>query len=109
MGRGIALGLAQAGSAVAVLCRNTEKNAAILAELHAFSVPRLPSESTGQTERSCRRWVVELTNFPRIGPRGPREFAMPAREPVLNQCLRVLRSRDGRLEFLKLGFHQSRP
>lgn len=41
MGRGIALGLAQAGSAVAVLGRNIEKNAAILGELHALNVPAL--------------------------------------------------------------------
>ena len=31
MGRAIALGLASAGSAVAVLCRNAEKNAAVRA------------------------------------------------------------------------------
>ena len=41
MGRAIALGLAGAGSAVAVLCRNAEKNAAVLAELRALNVPAL--------------------------------------------------------------------
>ena len=41
MGRGIALGLASAGSAVAILCRNVEKNAAVLAELRALNVPAL--------------------------------------------------------------------
>lgn len=41
MGRAIALGLASAGSAVAVLCRNAEKNAAVLAELRALNVPAL--------------------------------------------------------------------
>src|SRR5262245_53939971 len=34
---------------------------------------------------------------------------MPAGEAVLNQCLRVLRSCDGRLELLELDFHQLRP
>jgi 2-deoxy-D-gluconate 3-dehydrogenase len=41
MGRAIALGLAGAGSAVAVLGRNAEKNAAVLAELRALNVPAL--------------------------------------------------------------------
>ena len=41
MGRAIALGLASAGSAVAVLCRNVEKNAAVLAELRSLNVPAL--------------------------------------------------------------------
>ena len=37
IGRGIALGLAAAGAAVAVLARNEEKNATVLAELRALS------------------------------------------------------------------------
>jgi len=41
MGRAIALGLASAGSAVAVLGRNAEKNAAVLAELRALNAPAL--------------------------------------------------------------------
>ena len=41
LGRAIALGLASAGSAVAVLCRNVEKNAAVLAELRSLNVPAL--------------------------------------------------------------------
>jgi len=39
IGRGIALGFAQAGSAVAILGRNEEKNAQVLAELKAAGVP----------------------------------------------------------------------
>src|SRR5258705_8042835 len=41
MGRGIALGLAQAGSAVAILARNEEQNQRVLDELHAVGVPAL--------------------------------------------------------------------
>lgn len=41
IGRGIALGLAGAGAAVAVLGRNEEKNQRVLAELKAIGVPAL--------------------------------------------------------------------
>jgi 2-dehydro-3-deoxy-D-gluconate 5-dehydrogenase len=41
IGRGIALGLAQAGSAVAVLARNEEKNERVTEEIHALGVPAL--------------------------------------------------------------------
>jgi 2-dehydro-3-deoxy-D-gluconate 5-dehydrogenase len=41
IGRGIALGLAKAGSAVAVLARNEEKNDRVVDELHALGVPAL--------------------------------------------------------------------
>jgi 2-deoxy-D-gluconate 3-dehydrogenase len=41
IGRGIALGLAKAGSAVAVLARNEEKNERVLDELRALGVPAL--------------------------------------------------------------------
>src|SRR6202034_3849554 len=41
IGRGIALGLAQAGSAVAVLARNEEKNQRVIDELQALGVPAL--------------------------------------------------------------------
>jgi 2-dehydro-3-deoxy-D-gluconate 5-dehydrogenase len=41
IGRGIALGLAEAGAAVAVLGRNEEKNQRVLAELKAFGLPSL--------------------------------------------------------------------
>ena len=41
IGRGIALGLAQAGSAVAVLARNEEKNQRVMDEIHALGVPAL--------------------------------------------------------------------
>lgn len=42
LGRGIALGLANAGAAVAVLGRNEAKNSAVLAELKAIGVPCMP-------------------------------------------------------------------
>jgi 2-dehydro-3-deoxy-D-gluconate 5-dehydrogenase len=41
IGRGIALGLADAGAAVAVLGRNDEKNQRVLAELKAIGVPSI--------------------------------------------------------------------
>ena len=41
IGRGIAIGLAQAGAAVAVLGRNDEKNQRVLAELKATGVPSM--------------------------------------------------------------------
>src|SRR5260221_12421317 len=41
IGRGIALGLAKAGSAVAVLARNEEKNERVMDELHSLGVPEL--------------------------------------------------------------------
>jgi 2-dehydro-3-deoxy-D-gluconate 5-dehydrogenase len=39
IGRGIALGLAEAGAAVAVLARNEEKNRRVMSELEALGVP----------------------------------------------------------------------
>jgi len=41
IGRGIALGLAEAGAAVAIFGRNTEKNAHVLAELKTAGVPAM--------------------------------------------------------------------
>jgi len=41
IGRSIALGMAQAGAAVAVLARNEEKNSRVLAELKAVGVPAI--------------------------------------------------------------------
>jgi 2-deoxy-D-gluconate 3-dehydrogenase len=41
IGRGIALGLAEAGAAVAVFGRNDEKNHRVLSELKAIRVPSL--------------------------------------------------------------------
>jgi NAD(P)-dependent dehydrogenase (short-subunit alcohol dehydrogenase family) len=55
IGRGIALGLAQAGAAIAVLARNEEKNQRVMSELQALtrvSTPTTPSSSLPRTERS---------------------------------------------------------
>src|SRR5436309_1906002 len=41
IGRGIALGLAEAGAAVAVFGRNDEKNQRVLSELKALGVPSM--------------------------------------------------------------------
>src|SRR5208282_5699793 len=41
IGRAIALGLADAGAAVAILARNEEKNRAVLAELERTGVPAI--------------------------------------------------------------------
>jgi 2-deoxy-D-gluconate 3-dehydrogenase len=38
IGRGIALGLAQAGAAIAILARNEEKNQRVMGELQAIGV-----------------------------------------------------------------------
>jgi 2-deoxy-D-gluconate 3-dehydrogenase len=43
IGRSIALGMARAGAAVAILARNEEKNASVLAELKALGVPAMAS------------------------------------------------------------------
>jgi 2-deoxy-D-gluconate 3-dehydrogenase len=55
IGRGIALGLAEAGAAVAVLARNHEKNQRVLSELKAFGVPSLAV-------------VVDMTNRAALEP-----------------------------------------
>lgn len=44
IGRGIALGLAQAGAAVAVFGRNEEKNQKVLSELKAIGVPAMAAK-----------------------------------------------------------------
>ena len=41
IGRGIALGMAQAGAAVAIIARNDEKNQRVISELEALGVPAL--------------------------------------------------------------------
>lgn len=41
IGRGIALGLADAGAAVAILGRNDEKNQRVLSELKAMGIPSI--------------------------------------------------------------------
>lgn len=51
IGRSIAMGLAQAGAAVAVLARNEEKNQRVLGELQALGVLALSRES-----RCHRAW-----------------------------------------------------
>ena len=44
IGRGIALGLAEAGAAVAVFGRNDEKNQRVLSELKAIGVPSIATK-----------------------------------------------------------------
>jgi len=44
IGRGIALGLADAGAAVAIFGRNKAKNAGVLAELRASGLPSMALE-----------------------------------------------------------------
>ena len=46
IGRGIAIGLAEAGAAVAILARNEEKNRAMVDELAQAGVPAIASSST---------------------------------------------------------------
>jgi 2-deoxy-D-gluconate 3-dehydrogenase len=58
IGRGIALGLAQAGAAVAVLARNEEKNQRVIGELQALGVPAL-SVRVDVAERAQLRPALE--------------------------------------------------
>jgi 2-dehydro-3-deoxy-D-gluconate 5-dehydrogenase len=51
IGRGIALGLAEAGAAVAVFGRNQEKNRQVLSELQAIGVPSI-TEMVDVTDRA---------------------------------------------------------
>jgi 2-deoxy-D-gluconate 3-dehydrogenase len=66
MGRGIALGLAGAGSAVAVLSRNVEKNAAVLAELRALNVPALALRVDVSDRAQLQPALAKVEN--RLGP-----------------------------------------
>ena len=60
IGRSIALGLAQAGAAVAVLARNEEKNQCVRSELHALGVPtfamRVDVTARGHCSLPWKRW-----------------------------------------------------
>jgi 2-dehydro-3-deoxy-D-gluconate 5-dehydrogenase len=66
IGRGIALGLAQAGSAVAVLARNEEKNQRVVGELKALGVRAL-SVQTDLADRSQLPSVFQAVEK-RLGP-----------------------------------------
>ena len=58
IGRGIALGLAEAGAAVAVLGRNEDKNAGVLSELRAIDVPSIALK-VDVTDRAGLRPALE--------------------------------------------------
>ena len=64
IGRGIALGLAEAGAAVAVLGRNDEKNQRVLSELKAIGIPsvavRLDVTNRAGLEPALNRVESEL-------------------------------------------------
>jgi 2-deoxy-D-gluconate 3-dehydrogenase len=64
IGRGIALGLAEAGCAVAVLARNEEKNERVTDELHSLGVPALAVKidlaERGQLQPALDRVEQEL-------------------------------------------------
>jgi len=64
IGRNIALGLAEAGAAVAVLGRNDEKNQRVLSELQAIGVPsvalKLDVTNRSQLEPALNRVESEL-------------------------------------------------
>src|SRR5262249_31722929 len=66
MGRGIALGLAGAGSAVAVLCRNAEKKAAGISGPRALNVPA-PALESGLADRAHLPPAVAEVEH-RLGP-----------------------------------------
>ena len=54
LGRGIALGLARAGAAIAVLGRNEAKNSAVLEELRGVGVPCM----AGTIDRTARSAIL---------------------------------------------------
>jgi 2-deoxy-D-gluconate 3-dehydrogenase len=64
IGRGIALGLAEAGAAVAIFGRNQDKNARVLAELKATGVPAMAIAvdvtHRAALEPACRQVETEL-------------------------------------------------
>jgi len=64
IGRGIALGLAEAGAAIAVLGRSEDKNQRVLSELKAFGVPsvamRVDVTNRGKLEPALNRVESEL-------------------------------------------------
>jgi 2-dehydro-3-deoxy-D-gluconate 5-dehydrogenase len=66
IGRGIALGLAEAGAAVAIAARNDEKNRAVVAELEKFGVPTL-ALGLDVTRRADLRPAMEQVEQ-RLGP-----------------------------------------
>ena len=53
IGRGIAIGLAQAGAAIAVLARNEEKNQRVISELQALGVAALAVKVDVSARGSC--------------------------------------------------------
>jgi shikimate 5-dehydrogenase len=59
IGRGIALGLAEAGAAVAVFGRNDEKNQRVLSELKAIGVPSIAVMVPAQHSSQCNRAGVD--------------------------------------------------
>src|SRR5208282_3166947 len=66
IGRGIAAGLAEAGSAIAILARNTDKNRAVVAELEKFGVKAIavPLDVTKRADLEPAMAEVERT----LGP-----------------------------------------
>jgi 2-dehydro-3-deoxy-D-gluconate 5-dehydrogenase len=68
IGRGIALGLAHAGAAVAVLGRNEDKNQRVLTELKAIGVPSL-AVKVDLTERTALEPALNMVES-ELGPIG---------------------------------------
>ncbi|HYB90593.1 MAG TPA: SDR family oxidoreductase [Candidatus Binataceae bacterium] len=66
IGRGIALGFAEAGAAVAILARNQQKNREVLGELEALGVPALAIELDVMRRRDLRPAMEEVER--RLGP-----------------------------------------
>ena len=66
IGRGIALGFAEAGAAVAILARNEEKNRSVLRELQALGVPALAIKLDVTQRRNLLPAIEEVER--RLGP-----------------------------------------
>jgi NAD(P)-dependent dehydrogenase (short-subunit alcohol dehydrogenase family) len=82
IGRGIALGLAEAGAAVAVLARNEDKNEAVLVELRALSSASIALK-------------LDVTDRDALAPSdgGGRAQARPSRYPGQQRWHRASRRR----------------
>ncbi len=62
IGRGIALGLAEAGASVAILARNTDKNNRVLEELRSIGVPALALQLDVTERGSLASALAEIEN-----------------------------------------------
>ena len=68
IGRGIAIGLADAGAAVAVFGRNEDKNGRILDDLKAIGRPSLVMNAQTRDRRTCAWTSARVLPWPELPP-----------------------------------------